>query len=307
MTIQGAPLPQDRAFLTRFAWRSIAAALATLGLKLLAWKVTGSVGLFSDALESLVNLAAALMALGVLVAASRPPDETHHFGHEKAEFFASGAEGALILVAAAGIAWPAWNRLLHPQPLEEVGLGLAAAVLASLLNLGVALTMRRAGRRYESAVLVADAEHLLTDVWTSVAVVAGVGAVALTGWLVLDPLLALLVALNIVATGVRLMREAARGLMDPALPAGERDLLLATLQAALPAEAQHHALRTRQAGPRRHATVHILVPGHWTVLEGHGLLERVEEALRQALPGLTVVTHLEPLEDPRSFSDQDAL
>ncbi len=307
MTSQAASPPRDRAFLTRFAWMSIGAALITMALKLVAWKITGSVGLLSDALESLVNLAAALMALGVLVAASRPADDTHHFGHEKAEFFASGAEGALILVAAAGIAWPAWNRLLNPQPLEEIGLGLAAAVLASLLNLGVAVTMRRAGRRYQSAVLVADAEHLLTDVWTSVAVVAGVGAVGLTGWLVLDPLLALLVALNIVYTGVRLMREAMHGLMDPALPPEDSEQLLAALLSVLPSEVQHHAFRTRQAGPRRYVNVHILVPGRWTVLEGHHLLEQVEVALRQAVPGVVVMTHLEPLEDPRSFTDQDPL
>jgi cation diffusion facilitator family transporter len=299
------PADDGRLSLTRFAGLSIAAALATMALKLGAWQVTGSVGLLSDALESLINLAAALMALGVLVVAARPPDEGHQFGHEKAEFFASGAEGVLILVASAAIAVPAWNRLQAPQPIEEIGLGLGISVLAALLNLGVARILGGAGRQYRSAVLEADAQHLMTDVWTSAGVVAGVAAVAWTGWLVLDPLIALLVAAHILYTGADLIRKAVHGLMDPALPLEERQALEAVLDRTLPEGTQYHALLTRQAGPRRFASVHILVPGRWTVQKGHHLLEEVEEAMRAALPGLVLVTHLEPVEDPVSFADQE--
>ncbi len=295
----------ERLSLTRFAWLSIAAALATMALKLGAWQVTGSVGLLSDALESLINLAAALMALGVLFVAARPPDEGHQFGHEKAEFFACGAEGVLILVAAIAIAIPAWNRLQAPQPVEQVGLGLGISVLASLLNLGVARVLRGAGRQYRSAVLEADAQHLMTDVWTSVGVVAGVAAVAWTGWLVLDPLIALLVAGHILYAGAGLIYKAMHGLMDPALPLEEREALEAVLERSLPEGTQYHALLTRQAGPRRFASVHILVPGLWTVQKGHHLLEEVEAAMRAELPGILLVTHLEPVEDPLSFADQE--
>lgn len=295
----------ERLSLTRFAWLSIAAALATMALKLGAWQVTGSVGLLSDALESLINLAAALMALGVLFVAARPPDEGHQFGHEKAEFFACGAEGVLILVAAIAIAIPAWNRLQAPQPVEQVGLGLGISVLASLLNLGVARVLRGAGRQYRSAVLEADAQHLMTDVWTSVGVVAGVAAVAWTGWLVLDPLIALLVAGHILYAGAGLIYKAMHGLMDPALPLEEREALEAVLERSLPEGTQYHALLTRQAGPRRFASVHILVPGRWTVQKGHHLLEEVEAAMRAELPGILLVTHLEPVEDPLSFADQE--
>lgn len=295
----------ERAFLGRFALLSIAAALATMALKLGAWYVTGSVGLLSDALESLVNLAAALLALGVLTVAARPPDVDHEYGHEKAEFFACGAEGALILVAAAGIAVPAWQRLQHPQPVEQVGLGLGISVLASLLNLGVAMVLRTAGRRYQSAVLEADSKHLMTDVWTSVGVVLGVAGVAVTGQLLLDPIVALLVAAHIVWIGAGLVKNAMQGLMDPALEPGERERIEEALRRILPPETSYHALLTRRAGPRRFASVHILVPGAWTVLDGHRLLEQVEGELRRAMPGLVVLTHLEPLEDPVSFEDQE--
>lgn len=283
---------------------SIAAAVATMGMKLLAWRITGSVGLLSDALESTVNLAAAGMALGVLIFASTPPDEDHEFGHEKAEFFACGAEGALILLAAAGIAVPAWERLQNPLPVEEPGLGLTIAVAASLVNLWVARAMMKAGKQARSVTLEADAQHLMTDVWTSVGVVIGVGLVGLTGWLILDPLIALAVALNIVWAGISLLRRSASGLMDPALPPGERETIEAAIVRALPSEASYHALLTRQAGPRRYASVHILVPGTWTVDAGHHLLEEVEDEVRRSLPDTVVFTHLEPLEDPRSYVDQ---
>lgn len=295
----------DRRGLVRFAWMSIVAALATMGLKLVAWRITGSVGILSDALESTVNLAAAVMALGVLIFAARPPDEDHEFGHEKAEFFACGAEGALILLAAAGIAIPAWERLRNPMPVEEPGLGLTIAVIASLLNFAVARAMLNAGRRARSITLEADAHHLMTDVWTSAGVLVAVGLVDVTGWLILDPLIALVVALNIVWTGVGLLKRSASGLLDPALPPEEREIIEKALRSALPHEAAYHALLTRQAGPRRYASVHILVPGHWTVDAGHHLLEEVEEEIRRALPDTVVFTHLEPLEDPRSYKDQE--
>lgn len=292
-----------RGSLASYAALSIAAALATMGLKLGAWWWTGSVGLLSDALESLVNLAAALIALWVLVASARPPDDDHDFGHEKAEFFASAAEGVLILVAAWAIACQAWERLQAPQPLEAPGLGLAATLAASLVNLGVARVLLRAGREHGSVALEADARHLLTDVWTSAGVIGGVGLAALTGRWELDPLVALAVGAHILVTGASLVRRSAQGLMDPALPPGERGCVETTLRERLPESCTYHALRTRQAGPRRYVSVHILVPGEWSVLRGHQLLEEIEEAIRGRLPGAIVFTHLEPLEDPSSFQD----
>lgn len=294
----------DRASLARFAWLSIAAALATMALKTVAFLLTGSVGLLSDAVESTVNLVGGVMALAMLKVAARPADEDHEFGHAKAEYFSSGVEGSLILVAAASIAVAAVRRLLAPQPLEQVGLGLAVSVGASLVNLGVALVLLRVGRRRRSITLEANAHHLLTDVWTSVGVLAGVGAVAWTGWQRLDPLVALAVAANIVFTGVSIVRRSALGLMDTALPAEEVARVRAVLRSHETEGVAFHALRTRQAGARSFVSTHVLVPGSWTVQRGHDLLERVERDLRGALPEATVFTHLEPLEDPASFDDQ---
>ncbi len=293
----------DRSSLTRFAWLSIAAALSTIGLKSVAYLLTGSVGLLSDALESLVNLAGALMALTMLSVAARPPDEEHPYGHGKAEYFSSGVEGGLILVAAVSIGYAAVGRLLHPRGLEQVGLGLAISVLASLVNLAVALVLIRVGKRYDSITLEANAHHLLTDVWTSVGVVAGVGAVALTGWQRLDPMVALLVAANIVWTGVRIVRRSVLGLMDTALAATEQARLKRALDPHLAEGVVFHALRTRQAGARRFVSLHVLVPGAWTVHEGHELLERIEADIRGAVPNVTVDTHLESLDDPASWDD----
>ncbi|MFZ1466074.1 MAG: cation diffusion facilitator family transporter [Anaerolineae bacterium] len=293
----------QRPSLTRFAWLSIAAAIVTIGLKVAAYRVTGSVGLLSDALESLVNLAAALMALAMLTVAARPPDEDHVYGHDKAEYFSSGVEGALILVAAISIGVTAWNRLLAPQPLEGLGLGLGISLLASLINLGVALVLRRAGQRYSSITLDADAQHLMTDVWTSVGVLAGIGAVALTGWERLDPIIAFAVALNIIWSGVQLVRRSALGLLDTAWPAPERSVVANILDRYQAQGVQFHALRTRQSAARRFMSVHVLVPGDWTVLRGHQLLEKLEREVREALTGVTILTHLEPLEDPVSWED----
>jgi len=288
--------------LTRFAWLSIAAALATIGLKFAAYSLTGSVGLLSDALESLVNLVAAVITLVMLTIAAKPPDEAYAYGYGKAEYFASGVEGALILVAAGAIGWAAVGRLLAPQPLTEAWLGLTISTVASLINLVVARVLLRAARRAGSIALEADAHHLMTDVWTSAGVLLGLVAVALTGWALLDPIIALLVAANILRTGVSIVLRSASGLLDPALPRTELAALSQVLCRFEP-EVQFHALRTRQAGARRFVSVHVLVPGDWTVSRGHALLEDVEESLRAAVPNTTVFTHLEPIEDPASFED----
>jgi cation diffusion facilitator family transporter len=293
----------DRRRLTHFAWLSVIAAVVTIALKLAAYLLTASVGLLSDALESLVNLAGALMALAMLIVAARPPDEDHAYGHGKAEYFSSVLEGTLILVAAVSIGVAAVRRLLEPRPLEQIGLGLGISVVASVVNLAVAVVLLRAGRRHRSITLEANARHLLTDVWTSAGVVAGVGAVALTGWQRLDPVVALLVAGNVVRTGLGIVRRSVAGLMDTALPEGEVRALREVLARHAESGAQFHALRTRQAGARRFVSVHVLVPGEWTVARGHQLLERIEADLRAALENVSVLTHLEPLDDPSSWAD----
>jgi cation diffusion facilitator family transporter len=290
--------------LTRYAWLSIAAALATIGLKSAAYLVTGSVGLLSDAVESVVNLVGAVMALSMLTVASRPADEDHSYGHSKAEYFASGVEGTLILVAALSIGVAAGRRLLAPQALEQVGAGLAISVGASIVNLAVALLLRRAGRQYHSITLEANAQHLLTDVWTSAGVLVGVTAVAATGWLRLDPIVALLVAVNILWTGTQIVRRSVLGLMDTALPPEELAAVRAALDRHLSAGVEYHALRTRQSGARRFVSFHVLVPGEWTVHRGHELLEDVEARIRATVPNVTVFTHLESLDDPASWDDQ---
>lgn len=290
--------------LARFAWLSIGAAVATIGLKTAAYALTGSVGLLSDAVESLVNLVAAVMTLSMLHVAARPPDDEHAYGHGKAEYFASGTEGALILVAAIAIAWTAIDRILAPRPLEQAGLGLAISTLASCVNFAVAQVLLRAGRRHHSIALEADGHHLMTDVWTSAGVLVGIGAVALTGWQILDPITALLVAANIVWTGVQLLRRSAQGLLDAAWAQGERDALQAILQRHGGEAVQFHAVRTSQAGRRRFVTMHVLVPGDWTVKQGHDLLEEIEHDVRAAIPNATVFTHLEALDDPAAWQDQ---
>ncbi|HEY9662201.1 MAG TPA: cation diffusion facilitator family transporter [Allocoleopsis sp.] len=282
---------------------SIAAALLTIGLKSAAYWFTGSVGLLSDAMESGVNLVAALFAFWALSYAAKPPDDEHPFGHSKAEYFSSGLESALIVVAAISIAITAIERLLHPQPLEQLGLGLALSLLATLVNGGVAWILLQAGRRLRSITLRADAHHLFTDVWTSVGVVLGIFLVKLTGWLILDPLIALLVAVNIVWAGMRLLRETGSGLLDRALPIAEQQEIKAILSAHEQTGIQFHALRTRVAGARRFISFHVLVPGDWTVQQGHHLCEEIELAIIQALPDANVITHLEPVEDPASFQD----
>ncbi|MGF1471099.1 MAG: cation diffusion facilitator family transporter [Rubrobacteraceae bacterium] len=283
---------------------SVVAAVVTIGLKFGAYLLTGSVGFFSDAAESVVNLVAAAAALWALTLAARPPDEEHAFGHNKAEYFSSGLESALILIAAAWIGWAAWGRLLDPQPLENVGIGLAIMLVATAINGGVALVILRAGRRLRSITLRANANHLLTDVWTSLGVVAGIVLVQLTGWLVLDPVVALLVAGNIVRIGVRLLRDTADGLLDRALPTGDQETISKVLSRYENEGIRFHAVRTRVAGQRRFVSMHVLVPGRWSVQRGHDLLEEIEKNLGAELPGSTFFMHLEPSEDPASFEDQ---
>lgn len=290
--------------LTRFAWLSIGTAIATIALKTAAWWLTGSVGLLSDAAESVVNLMAAGMTLMMLTVAARPPDEDHEWGHSKAEYFASGVEGGLILVAAAAIAWTAADRLLHPKAIEQVGLGLVVSTGASLVNLIVARVLLAAGRRHHSIALEADGHHLMTDVWTSAGVLAGIGLVAITGWQRLDPIVALVVAANIVWTGIQLIRRSTLGLLDTAITAEEQAALKRVLDGYAGRGVQFHAVRTRQAAARRFVTMHVLVPGDWTVRHGHDLLEEIEQAVRVAIPNCNVMTHLEAVEDPASFADQ---
>jgi cation diffusion facilitator family transporter len=290
--------------LPRFAAVAVVAAVAVIGLKLAAWWLTGSVGLLSDAVESLANLAGAIVAYLMLVVADRPPDDEHAYGHSKAEYFASGFEGALILIAAVAVGWVAVARLLAPQPLEAVGLGLVVAAVASVINLWVARVLLQAGRAHASITLEASGRHLMTDVWTSVGVIVGVGAVGLTGWGWLDPLIALAVATHILVTGVGLVRRSALGLLDTALTGPELDRVRAVLREYEARGIEFHALRTRRAGRRAFVSVHVLVPGDWTVQRGHDLAEGVEAEIRAVIPGATAFTHLEPVEDPLSLRDQ---
>jgi len=293
----------SRKGLVWFAWLSTAAAILTICMKTAAYFLTGSVGLLSDALESVVNLAGGLMAVAMLTIAARPADEDHPYGHSKAEYFSSVVEGSLILVAAASIGIAAVHRLMFPKPLEQIGLGLAISVVASLVNLVVAVILLRASKRHDCITLKANAHHLLTDVWTSAGVLVGIGAVAWTGWVRLDPIVALLVAVNIVWTGFRIMRDSVGGLMDAAISAEDQQIVRNILDAHLEEGAQYHALRTRQAGAQRFVSFHMLVPGDWTVAHGHQLIDHIETDLCNALPHVTVFSHLESLEDPASWDD----
>ena len=289
--------------LTKFAWLSIATAVVTMALKLVAWKLTGSIGLLSDALESLVNLGGATMALMMLRVALSPRDADHAYGHGKAEYFSSGFEGMLILVAGGAILWTAIPSLLHPHALKQATLGLVVAAVASVMNFVVAQILLRASRQHRSITLEADAHHLMTDVWTSVAILIGVGLVALTGWTLLDPLLAVAVACNILWTGFRLMRESVNGLMDSAWVSADLEQLEKVLNEFRNDEIQFHEIRTRRAAANRFVTFHLLVPGAWPVQRAHELAERVESRLTDVLPGAVAMAHLEPIEDPASYAD----
>lgn len=295
----------NRARLARYVWLSIIAAVVTIGLKASAYWLTHSVSLLSDALESLVNVVAAGVALVMIAIASRPPDDDHEYGHDKAEYFSSGVEGGLIMLAAISIVITAVQHFIRPQTIEAPAIGIAVSAVASAINFAVARVLLRVGKREGSIALEADANHLMTDVVTSIGVIVGIIAVTLTGWQWLDPFIALLIAANVVWSGVKLVQRSAMGLLDTALPAEERQTIVKILERYCLKSVTYHALRTRQSGPRRFVSVHILVPGEWTVQQGHQLLERMERDIRAALPNTSVTTHLEPLEAPESFEDVD--
>ncbi|NIM96228.1 MAG: cation diffusion facilitator family transporter [Anaerolineales bacterium] len=289
----------------RFAWISVAAAIITMAVKFAAYSITGSVGLLSDALESIVNLTAALLAVRLLNIASKPPDEDHAYGHSKAEYFSSLFEGSLILIAALSILITGVHRLIEPQPIENIGLGLVISLSASMLNLAVARVLLRVGRVHQSIALEADGQHLMTDVWTSFSVLIGVAVVGVSGWLRLDAIIALGMALYIGRTGYNLTRRSLLGLMDTALPEAEIQKVRDVLETYSREGISFHALRTRQAGTRNFVSMHILIPGDWSVQQGHNFVESIEEDIHQAVPFTTVFIHMEPREDPRSWRDID--
>lgn len=289
--------------LTRYAWLSIVAAVATIALKSAAWAMTGSVGLLSDAAESTVNLVAAVVALVALTVAARPATERFLYGRGKAEYFSAAVEGAMIFVAAAVILVTSVERFVNPKPLENIGWGLVISVLASVLNGAVALVLLRAGKRHRSITLTADGRHLMTDVWTSVGVVVGVGLVWLTGWERLDAVVAFAVGVNIIVTGIGLLRESISGLLDKSLSPEDHAIITSILRERTDEHVTFHGLQTREAGQQKYMNVHVLVPDDWTVKQGHDYIEALEEELLNAVPGLTVLTHLEPISDPASYRD----
>ena len=281
----------------RMALLSIATSIATLALKFGAYFITGSVSLWSDAVEALVNLAAGLVALGALTLAAQPADDRHAYGHDKAEYFSSGVEGALILVAAIAIFWSAALRLLDPQPLERLGWGMVVAALAAGANFATARVMLKVAQQHDSITIEADAKHLMTDVWTSAGILGGLLVVIwMPQWSILDPLMAMAVAVHILFTGFDLLRRSADGLMDAALPEQDVRDAEALIQAALPGDASFHALRTRKAGPRRFLEFHLLVPGTMNVVDSHALCDRIETALTARLARAEVTIHVEPRE-----------
>lgn len=299
------PDTQQR-LLQRSVLLSVVAAMVTIALKALAAWLTGSVSFLSDALESVVNLVAAVVALFAIRTAARPPDKDHDFGHGKAEYLSAAVEGGMIFVAAAAIMWTAVRRVMHPVGLEQTGVGLALSTGASLVNLGVGLFLIRAGRANRSIALEADGKHLITDVWTSAGVLVGIVMVWLTGWLVLDPIVALLVGLNILWTGYGLVKRSTTGLLDASLPNEEVEKVQQVVDRhRQQSQVEFHALRTRESGRQRFVYVHMLVPGAWTVQRGHDLSEQFEADMAKALPGVTTFTHMEPREDPVSFADQE--
>jgi cation diffusion facilitator family transporter len=288
-----------------YAWLSLATSILTIGLKFGAYYLTGSIGMLSDAVEAGVNIVAALVALGVLTYAAEKPDREHNFGHEKAQYFSSGIEGALIFVAAGAIVWSAIPRFANPQEIEQVGAGLALSVVAGMANAGCAWVMLRAARTHRSITLEADARHLLTDVWTTTGVFVGVVLVSTTGWLRLDPIIALAVAIQILWTGWHLMARSFEGLMDRAVPDDDRAIITSVLDTLRHQGCDFHALRTRVAGAKSFVDVHVLVPGSMTVQAGHDIVEALEAEVRAKLPHVEILIHLEPIEDPRSWDDPE--
>lgn len=294
---------QEPVSLIKYAYLSIATGIVVFSLKIGAWYFTGSVGLLSDALESTVNIVAAVIALVALKAAAKPADKEHHFGRGKAEYFSAQIEGFMILLAAIIIVVTAAERFLKPKELESLGWGLAISTLASLLNGAVALILMRAGKTHRSPVLDADGKHLLTDVWTSVGVIVGVGLVQVTGYLRLDSIVAMAVGINIIVTGLNLLRESTSKLMDKSLSDEDHQKIVTVLKKHESQEVKFHALQTRESGRHRFVSMHILVPGAWSIQKGHDLSETVEAEIKAALEHTTVSTHVEPIEDPRAWED----
>ena len=294
---------RERSYLLRFVYLSLAASLLTVTLKYIAYLVTGSVGLLSDAIESIVNVVAAVIALMALRAAAKPADSLHHFGRGKAEYLSSGIEGFMIFGAATAILVTSVPKLWQSEELQDLGIGLLISAVATVINALVGVTLVRVGRAHRSATLRADGHHLLTDVWTSVGVVVGVFLVLVTGWTILDPLIAIAVAINIMVVGARLVRESTRGLLDVALPESETRRIVEVLSAHAVDGVTFHGLQTRESGKDRFMAVHMLVPGEWSVQQGHDAAEMVEADLRAAVPDLAILTHLEPREDPRAYGD----
>jgi cation diffusion facilitator family transporter len=294
---------KEHSSLTRYAWLSIAAAITTIVIKSAAYLLTGSISLLSDAVESVVNLVGALMALGMLTVAARPPDSSHTFGHSKAEYFASFMEGILILGAAVAISFTAINRLLYPSPMERMSVGLMISTGASIINFVAARVLMKAGRRHNSITLEADSQHLMTDVWTSVGVIGGLVVATATGWTVLDPMMAILVAINILWTGIDLVRRSVDGFMDVALSLDEQKIIERVMAKYRAFNVDFHALRTRRAASLRFLSVHMLVPGDWTVHDAHHLAENFEGDVRASLGEAIVSTHIEPMDDEISIQD----
>lgn len=290
--------------LKKYLYLSIATAIATIILKFIAYAKTGSMGFFSDALESFVNLLAALVALYLLHLSEKPADEEHEFGHSKAEYFSGALEGALILIAAFSIIYTSIPRIIHPQPIDNLGVGIFFSLAASLINLVVAQVLIRNGKKNNSLILEADGKHLLTDVWTSVGVIVGVILVKVTGIHVLDPIIAILVALHIVYTGYKLISRSTSGLMDAAIPQEEIKKITDYLDSHKGKETDYHSLLTRQAGFRKFVSFHLLVPGKWSVKQGHDFAENIEQYIEKMFDeNVTVTSHIEPIEDPLSLND----
>lgn len=296
-------ISEKKVSLERFALLSIAAAVATILIKFSAYLLTGSVGLLSDALESFVNLAAAVVAFFMLKVTAKPPDRQHLYGHGKAEYFSSIFEGILIFIAALTIIYSAVNRLISPIQIEFNAIGISVSVLASLINFAVARILFANGKKYGSITLEADAAHLMTDVYTSIGVLVAVGIVFITGILILDPLIAILVALNIMRSGSKLVYLSAMGFMDEAIPDEEKEKVNAILKSYKTSGLKYHGLLTRKAGMRKFISYHLLMPGNKTVQEGHNLADQIEKAIINAIPRSTVITHIEPVEDKKSMKD----
>lgn len=291
--------------LSRFGWLSVGAAVVTIALKFWGYTLTGSVGLLSDATESIVNLVAAVVAIIVLKVIARPADRDHEFGHSKAEYFSAGLEGAMIFVAAAAIIYVSIERLVNPQPIEQIGQGLVVTVIASVINGAVALILLKAGRQHNSLALTADGKHLMTDVWTSAGVLVGVALVWATGLWWLDPIIALAVAVNILVAGYKLLRDSGNGLMDKAMEGDDRvavDEILASHRDRSRG-IDVHEIRTRESGHQKFIEFHVLVPGAWSVERGHDVLTAMEDELRERFPGVHISSHLEPIEDERAYGD----